>query len=424
MMSKSTFAAILLVGLGFDSSLGQESQGPPLQLKELIEEALGKNPEIVAAKNQWAASVAKITQATALDDPVLSFIYPGRKVETRVGPQENRFRISQKLPFFGKLRLRGEVATRSADQAREIFEAKKLEIVAKVKRAFYELFMAHKAIQINQENVGILRRLGGIGEVKYATGRVSQGDVLKAQVELAKLANELITLRQEKETAEAALNILLNRPPQAPLGVPGEFENPPLTFTLEELEEMAVEQQPLLKALQLAISASAANLALARRDYYPDVTVGVDYIQVGGGTTLSDDDGKDALLFSAGLNIPIWRKRLKARVRETEAAIKASEATYEAVRDRIVFEVTDALVKVQSAERLVDLFITTILPLAEQSLAAATIGYESDRVDFLDLLESQRILQDFQLDYYRALVNYEQELANLERTVGADLVLR
>jgi len=94
------------------------------------------------------------------------------------------------------------------------------------------------------------------------------------------------------------------------------------------------------------------------------------------------------------------------------------------MRNKILFDVKDSFVKVQTAGRLVDLFKTTILPLAEQSLEAATIGYQADKVDFLNLLESQRVIQNFQLDYYRALVSYEQRLADLERTVGVDLVLR
>ncbi len=423
MVLKSAFTIILLVGFTL-SSHAEEVQPPSLQLREIIEEALEKNPEIVAAKNQWEAARERIPQASSLDDPVLSYTYLGRRVETRVGPQRNRLGISQKFPFLGKLSLRGEIASQGAQRARELHEAKKLEIVAKVKSAYYWIFMIHKAIQINQENVEILRRFARIAEIKYATGKVSQQDVLKAQVELSNLANELITLKQEKETAEAALNVLLDRAPQAPLGAPGEAERRPFADTLESLQQMATERQPLLKALQATIDKSKAALALAHRNYYPDFTLGVNYIEVKGGTTLSRNDGRDSLLFTVRLNIPLWADRLRAGVQEAQADVNRDKARYRAMRNKILFDVKDSFVKVQTAGRLVDLFKTTILPLAEQSLEAATIGYQADKVDFLNLLESQRIIQNFQLDYYRALVSYEQRLADLERTVGVDLVSR
>jgi len=423
MILKSVFTVLMLFVFAF-SSHAEEAQPLFLQLKEIIEEALAKNPEIVAAKNQWRAAREKIPQASSLDDPVLSYTYQLRSVETRVGPQRNMVGVSQRFPFFGKLSLRKEMASQGAQRARELHEAKKLEVVAKTKSAYYSLFMVHKAIQINQENVEILRRFSRIAEIKYATGKVSQQDVLKAQVELASLANELITLKQEKETAEAAFNVLLDRAPQLPVGVPREAKRRPLADTLESLQQMATERQPLLKALQSAIDKSKAALALKHRMYFPDFTLGVNYIEVKGGTTLSGDDGKDSLLFTARINIPLWTGKIRAGVQEAQADINRNKARYRAMRNKILFDVKDSFVKVRTAGRLVDLFKTTILPLAEQSLEAATIGYQADKVDFLNVLESQRVIQNFQLEYYRALVSYEQQLAELERTVGFDLVSR
>ncbi|MFQ5947129.1 MAG: TolC family protein, partial [Anaerolineae bacterium] len=230
----------------------------PLQLPDVIKVALRDNPELLAAKAQWFAGQERPAQARSLEDPVLGYGYFGRSVETRVGPQEQRIGLAQKFPFFGKRRLRGEVAAQEAERLGADYEAMQVEILARVKAIYYGLYMAHKAIEITEENLDILRRFAGTAISKYAAGKVSQQDVLKAQVELSQLANELLTLRQQKETAAAALNLVLNRPAEAPLGTPGEFVITPLTRTAEELQRKALARSPVLRALEEDIQKSRA----------------------------------------------------------------------------------------------------------------------------------------------------------------------
>lgn len=396
----------------------------PLELSDVIKVALRDNPELLVANAQWLAAKEGPAQARSLENPVLGYGYFVRSIETKVGPQEHTIGLAQKFPFFGKLRLRGEVASREAERIRADYEAKKVEIVARAKATHYELYMAHKAIEITEENLEILRRFIRVATSKYAAGKVSQQDVLKAQVELSKLANELLILRQRKETAVATLNVLLNRSPEAPLGVPAEFVIAPVTWKAEELQREALGQSPVLRALQEDIEKGRARVALARRQYYPDFVAGVDYIVVGGGTTRSPEDGKDAVIFKVGITLPIWQGKLKAGEREAEKALEASVGRHDAVRSKVLFQVSDSLVKVQTTAKIVELYTTTLLPQAEQALKAATIAYEADRADFLNLLESQRALLTLRLGYYRALVDFQQRLAELERAVGGDLTGR
>lgn len=396
----------------------------PLELAAVIDVALRDNPELLAANAQWLAAQERPAQARSLEDPVLGYRYFARSVETRVGPQEHRIGLAQRVPFFGKLGLREQVAVREAERLRADYEAKQVAIVARVKTVYYDLYMAQKAIEITEENLDILRRLARIATSKYAAGKVSQQDVLKAQVELSQLANELLTLRQKKETAGAALNLLVNRPPEAPLGIPGEFVITPVTRMAEELQREALARSPVLRALEEDIRKRRARVALARRQYYPDFLLGVDYIQVGGGSTRNPEDGKGAVIFKMGVTLPIWRGKLKAGEREAERALEASLKQHEAVKSKVLFEVSDGVVKVKTAADIVELYATTLLPQAEQSLKAATIAYGADRADFLNLLESQRALLTLRLGYYRALVDFQQRLAEVERAVGGDLVRR
>ncbi|MFQ5692569.1 MAG: TolC family protein [Nitrospinota bacterium] len=392
-----------------------------LRLPELIKEALAKNPGVRALRERWAAARARIPAASSLDDPVFRYTNFIQRVETRVGPQRNRFDLSQKFPFFGKLALREEIASRKASEAGKFYEARKVDLVAWVKSTYYGLFLVHKAIGITEKNLGILRRLARVANLKYATGKASQQDVLKAEVRLSRLANALITLQQEKKTAEAALNTLLNRPPDAPLGRPAEIRKRKFKARAEDLQRIAQKRHPLLLALQEAIRKNAAALALAKRQYYPDFTVGLGYVDVGGGTTPGSRDGKDAVTATLGINIPLWFERRKADAEAARAAVRASRARYEATRNKILFDIQNALTKVRTAERLVDLFTHTLIPQAEQSFKASLIGYEADKVDFLNLLDSQKVLQDLQLERYRVMVDLEQRLADLERAVGVEL---
>ena len=333
-------------------------------LTDLVALALERNPELGAAHERWLAARSRIAGAKSLADPALSYTNFLENVETRVGPQRYRVGISQKFPFAGKRALRGEVASRQANKAGQVYANLKLDIIAAVKFGYYRLFLAYKSIDVTERNVSILRRFANVANAKYATGKASQQDVLKAQLRLSRLANRLITLKQEKEMAGPALNVLLNRAPEAPLARPVDIETRGLALKREELQQLALKQHPLLLSRKEAVEESRAALSLTERQYYPDFTLGIDYIDVGSGTTLSPEDGKNATSVTFRINFPIWTGRLKSDVNAARATVRASEASYETVKNRLLFDIQDKLVKIETAKRLVDLFTNTIPPLA------------------------------------------------------------
>ncbi|MCP3676832.1 MAG: TolC family protein, partial [Deltaproteobacteria bacterium] len=238
----------------------------------MIDEALRSNPELQAAKLRWDASTERILQERSLDDPVIGFTYFGEQVQTRVGEKQAGVMASQKVPFYGKLRLKGEVARSEAKVSGGVYRTREREIVARAKSAFYELYWAHKSISINEENSNLLKGFVKIAEVKYATAKATQQDVLKAQVELSKIVNELISLEQLRETAAARINTLLNRHPDAPLGIPEEVDIAELTVSLEDLYEKAKDVSPDLSILKSIIERDKAAYKLAKKQYLPDFT--------------------------------------------------------------------------------------------------------------------------------------------------------
>jgi len=414
-MSIRLVVPVLCVLLNWAVASAEEQQTrPPLKLEPLIQEALEKQPEIVAARRRWEAARFKIPQATTLPDPRFSIEQEATNNFDRLA-LEVEYQMQQTFPFPGKLALRGKVADEETRRAEAEYRAKQIEIASRVKAAYYELFLAHKAIEVKRQEIEILQNFAKIAEALYAVGQVSQQDVLKAQTVLAGLFRDLAPLEQRRASAEASLNTLLARPPDAPLGLPEPPPSPVFPYTLEQLRTLALEKRPELQAAQAAIAQGEAALALAQRQFYPDITVGLEYIQV--------RDGTDKWEATVGINIPwLWsRPRYTAQAQEAESQIKAALAAQQAVRNRTLFEVEDLVAKLRSAERQAVLYATSILPLAVQTLDAAIPGYQTGKVDFLTLLENQRLLREVELAYHQALVAFEQRRADLERVVGAEL---
>ncbi len=414
---------IVLTGLAISiiaHSPARSAEPPPretLVLPELIQEALARNPEIQAARKQWEASANRIEQARALDDPTLQvqlWNFPETFKLTQT--QNSIFGLSQKLPYPGKLALKGEVASRSADMGEQALRAKKRTVIARLKQAYYDLFLAHKAIQIHHEQVALLQQFAEIATTKFKAGKGSQADVLKAQVELSALHQHFPVLKQRLETAEAMLNILLDRDPQSPLGVPADSGHTPLTTTLDDLHQLAVGARPELKASELAVQRNERAHALAQRQYYPDFNVGFQRFQ-----NFNAPDGFGAT-FSVNVPFALWSKsKYDAGVQEATAAVAAARAELHTMENVTRFQIKDLVAKVQAAEQVAVLYSTTVLPQAGQSLEAARAGYRTGKAGFLDLIETERALRGFQLEYYKALVERQHRLAELEQVVGTDL---
>ncbi|KKO19359.1 MAG: TolC family protein [Candidatus Brocadia sp.] len=391
----------------------------PLDLTWLIQEAMEHNPEIVASQKRLSAAKARISQARSLDDPsVRAGSYDMSNNPVNLNGQtemlQQRYGISQKIPFPGKLRLRGEVALEEYYMIEKELQAKMQEIIAQIKSAFYELYYLNNAIDVTGENRDLLSKFARVAETKYAVGKTTQRDVLAAQVELSTLANTGNVLNKERESVVARLNVLLDRPTQSLLGKPRPFEKHTLTLSIEELENLAVKNRPELKRFDHAVKRNEANLKLSKKDYYySDFEPMVEYMQ--------EDRRSDTWASAVTINVPwLWPKN-RSKVKESREDLNAAKSDYRFMNNKTLFEVKDFLVKIQTSESTINLYKTGVIPQAEQSLKAARIGYETDRVDFLALIDSQRILLQARLLYARALADFEQNLAYLERVVGMQL---
>jgi len=405
----------LIVPLGY--SYAEET----VTLDSLIDEALNSNPKIKAVHSEWKAAEYKARYVRGLPDPMASYGYFGESVETRVGPQEHKYGVSQKIPFPGKLNLKGKAHDKQADILKEKYEAAKREIIKEVKFLYNDIFWVDKAIQITEEEKAILENLEKVAQRKYESNLTSQQDVIKAQVELSKLIEKLFLLKQNRKSLVAKTNSILYRSRGTEQGVTSDVEPLEFDYELNDLRQMSKDSRQELIAAKLDIERAKYEKSLAGLDYFPDFTFGVDYIEVGGGKTTQPNDGDDAWMAKVSVNVPIWFGKLGSQVKEKKAYLESSKKSYENIENSVDYEVEDLYFKITTYRDIVLLYKTALVPQAEQAFEAARTGYETGKVDFLNWLDAERILLQTRLAHYKTIVDYQKSIAYLERVVGRDL---
>ncbi len=400
----------------------------PQPVEVYIEHALAQNPEIEAARKRVDAMAGRVPQAASLSDPMVSLMgfpfYPAVP-QTAGGRVTTAVSASQQVPWLGKLRTKAESAEAETDAARAQLAAAELAVVEQVKRAYYDLYAVEKAIQITQEDRALLLDLARVAEARYRTGKVSQQDVLRAQVEVSSLDGELIRMRQEHTSARTRLAQLLHVSPDTPVGAVERLSGEEIPRDVQRLYEVAVAARPELQAQLATIRRDRRQVELARLAYYPDFNFTVDWNAMTTSKAIAPTaDGIDDVGMGVMLNVPIYRKRLAAGVREAEAQTVADARQYDSLRDGTVQQVKDLFVQATSQEELIKLFRDDIIPRADQTLRASTTAYEAGTTDFLQLVDNWRQLLRFRIAYHRLEAQLRQTLAGLERVAGGQLARR
>ncbi|MFC1678757.1 TolC family protein [Elusimicrobiota bacterium] len=395
-----------------------ESEPRPVSVEALIAEALRVNPGLRAARESWSAALEGPAQAGALPDPKLSVSRMTEEIQTRGGPIRGKVGVAQSFPFYGKRALKGEVAARRADVEKYAYRAMELKVRSQVVRAYYDLHYLRRADQVLGEQVRFLRHFSRVAEKKYAVGRGPQAMVFRAQAEISRLQNDVITAQQEAKSVQARLNSLLNRKPWEDIGPLRAPAFPELHWRLPDLRERALKERPELLALGALEGKSEAERKLAFKRFFPDFVVGYEWTRIGAGSTMSSFDGKDAHGVTVGISLPIWGRSLGAGHRGAKYGQRAATLKREDMVNGTLAELEDLSVRVETAVRLVKVDEESILPQIRAALKSTLSGYESDSVGFLDLLDAERVLLRQELGHVRHKVMFHQLVAEIERIVG------
>ncbi len=391
--------------------LGEESN-----LSDYLAYAAINNPGLEAAFNQWKAALERVPQVKSLPDPRFTYRYFIEEVETRVGAQRQSFELAQKFPWFGKLKLRGLAAFEASEAERQRYNAKKLKLFREVKDAYYEYYFLWRTINIVDENVRLVQNIERVLRTRYKTATATHPAVIRAQVELGKLVDHLSSVKDLREPMVARLNAALNRNPNASLPWPKSIEDVDVSVTDEELLAWLEHANPEIRALDSEVARRDQEIKLAKKQYFPDFTFGVGYIDTANSTSGRNpgDDGKDPIVAMVSVNVPIWRDKLSAGVRQ--ARHRRLTAVYRKLdkTNNLFAMLKMAAYGFRNANRKIDLYRNALLPKGRESMKATDAAFRAGKASFTDLIDAQRILLEFELAYERALTNKAQRLAEME----------
>jgi outer membrane protein TolC len=391
-------------------------------LSDYLAYAALNNAGLKAAFQRWKAAVEQVPQAKSLPDPKFTYGYFIEEVETRVGPQRQKFGIMQTFPWFGEIEARTDAAAASAKAARKQYDAAKLKLFFEVKDAFHEYVYLARAIEIARENLELIRHFEQVARTKYMVAAAGHPDVIRAQIELAKLDDQLKTLEDLRDPIVARLNAVLNRRSFEMLPWPKREEFRKADVNQKQLVVLLKQMNPELAALDFEVEAARSKVELAKKKFYPDIGVGIDWLQTDSalGAGISDS-GKDPIILMFTMNLPIWQDsyraaELQARANARKAAQRKTQAenTLIAHAERLLYEFYDS-------DRKIKLYGDIIVPEANDLVAASETAYKAGAIDFLSLIDAQQTLLQYQLRYERAVTDNQQKLAELEMLVGTEL---
>jgi cobalt-zinc-cadmium efflux system outer membrane protein len=394
-------------------------QGPPFPenptLQDCLWYALRNNPSLVAIHADWEAAKKKIAQAKSLPDPRLGYSY-------RFAPRGDNMRraieLEQMLPWFGRLDLQGQAASAAADVVGNKCQVDRLKLFNDIKAAWYEYYFLGKSIESVTENITLVKSFEEIAMVRYQTSKASQQDVIRAQIERATLENQLRSLQDLQSPAAAKVNAVMGRPSDAPLAWPQDVADEGTTMDNAELQKMLVQENPELLAAQGQINQSRKEIDIADKGYYPDITVGVEYADWMG---TRDMDQRDAYTGKISINLPIWRGRISAGVDEMRQRHRATVAMKQDIFNSLSAELKMAAYSHRDAQRKVKLYNDSLIPKQKEAIAALQRSYQAGSASFLELIDAQRTLLEFEISYHRALADRAISLARIEMLTGRGL---
>lgn len=395
------------------------AQGERASIPDLIRELVDNNPGIKGARYRFEAATKRPSQVATLPEPKFNYTnfgvghpFSGLNVSDFA---YHGFGVSQEVPFPGKLSLAGEEARKEADSEGQMYRSTVLETISKLKVAYYEWFVQAKALDITRKNRELMERFERIARARYSVGKGIQQDVLKAQVELSGLAQQLEIFDQRRASAEAQINALLNRAPNTPLGQPPDLKRSPFDVELSSLLKQIQENSPQLRAKQSLVDSRAVGINRARKDYLPDFGFDFRWERTG-------PHFPDYYMATAEVKIPVyfWRKQRYA-VEEAVSRLHESRESYGETRQELIFTANDQYLMAKTSERVLALYEAGVIPQSSLSLESAMAGYEVGNVDFLTLINNLQTLLNFQMQYYEELAKHEQALARLEPLVGRQL---
>ncbi|MCG8668975.1 MAG: TolC family protein [Pseudomonadales bacterium] len=375
--------------------------------------SLKHNPGLKAAFHHWQSQLEQKQVAGSLPDPKLSFDYFIEEIQTRTGPQEYRLMIAQKLPWFGKLSLASDIAALKAEKAFEDLQVKRNQLALTVAKLWSQGVSTQYQINIAHEELELIKQIERIARVRYRLSKAGHPDLIRVQLKRGQLENKLDALTQKRSALSQELSALTNRNLNPNFSWPAQFSSSNPSINTQSALIDSLEKNPSLKALKLTAAMANKRVEQESLKTRPDITL--KYGRMFAGDAINpamEDSGKDPQFIGIGINVPLWGEKnagFSARAHQAKLNVEQQIARIES---SLLATANNHWSQSESLKRQINRFKTSLIPQAEAALTALLRSYQTGKVTFTDLIDSEKTLlelrrQKIQLEAKHWLTNAE-----------------
>lgn len=395
------------------------AQGDTLRVAEALRIAHEANPMLRAARASATAARERVGPAGALPDPQLQFALMNRMLSdfgnTTDPMTMNQVQLMQMLLWPGKRGGAKRAASHTAAAAGADADEQDRMLAAQVRMAYYLTAYADRALDVMGRTRDLLRSFLEVSTTMYAVGSAVQQDVLRAQVEVARMSEEITRMAQERVAMAARLNALLGRSALTPipaleLAESDDGELPPV----DSLVAWALAGRAAVVAGRERVAAADAALSAARRELFPDFTLGFQYQQRPQFPTM--------VSLMIGINVPIFAgaRQLPMR-REAGAMREMASAELANLQNETIAQIIETRARAVQDQNLIRLYRGSVVPQARAAVQASLSSYRVGRVTFMTLVDNQMTVNRYETETYRLLADYSQAVGELEALVGREV---
>lgn len=421
---KTLYSQTITLGLlGIFATLTFVQAGDEAAADRFLAEALGSNPGIESSRLEWEAMAEMPEVVASLPDPMVSYGYYFTSVQTRTGAMRQRFSVSQKIPFPGKLGTAKARSTAEAQISYWNFRAAMRDVFAQGRTLLADLYRSDGAILVLRDQESLLRQTAESAKGLLESNQGSLGNVLRAEVAAEDIATRISQLEAERKGVIARMAAL--RGESAPAPAMPRYANPKLPElpSLTDLMRRSIDANQDLEAARAAVARDDLGIRAAVLEYFPDITLGADYTLIDDSTVLpmTPQNGDDPIMGTISLNVPIWWDKLGAQKRTAVARHGSSVARQAQLTADVSANVQAAYALARAMREQHDRFASKIIPAARQAYESVTSSYSAGSTSLTDLLDVQRAYLGAELGLIDRTAGYLRAIADLERAIGRPL---
>lgn len=390
--------------------------GPETTLQDLLKYAALNNASLKAAYLNWQAEIFKVYPAGALPDPQVSYTYYIQEVETRVGPQRHSLGFMQMLPWFGKLDLKEALQKAAVKSRKAEYDAVRNELFSKVEQLYSDYWYLQQSQRITEENLKLLNSLEPVVRNRIKVGEGTK-DLIKLQIEIAKLTDVRDNLKLRKVPLDAKLNSLLNRPARAEVGLIAILGKVQEKWDEEKLLT-SVKNNPALQKFEFLKESASVKAELADNNRYPNFELGLKWIQTDDSFMNTRENGKDPVMATIGFTVPWDQRKYDQLVAAARSEYRSVNWAKRAFKNTLEMRLKTALFEIEDNLRVIKLYRDTLIPKTEESLAISMQAYRNAKESFIGFVDIQRQLLSFQLVLEKARKNISIQKAVIEEITG------